>query len=168
MIPFLTAADLALAWVLRTIVLITSAVVTLALVGLVISRFLFGYSLVGMHEASLLAAIWLYMAGAVLASRRNEHLVVDFLATSLPSSRAKAMHGLSVAILTLIIASFFSHWIWKMLAWGVMRPQTVPVLDLPLVLAQAPLALAAICAIIYALRDMARAVLQLTSSCKDV
>ncbi|KAB2657967.1 TRAP transporter small permease [Brucella tritici] len=167
MINFLTAVDRALAWLLRAIVLITSSIVTLSLVALVISRFVFGYSLVGMHEASLLAAIWLYMAGAVLASRRNEHLVVDFLATSLPSSRAKALHGMIVAILTLIIASLFAHWIYKMLAWGMKRPQIIPVLDLPLVWAQAPLALAAFCAIVYALRDIARAALQLSPSRKE-
>ncbi|WP_347140670.1 TRAP transporter small permease [Paracoccus sp. SSK6] len=162
MITFLSIADRALAWVLDLIVLATSAVVTLALVSLVISRFFFGYSLVGMHEASLLAAVWLYMAGAVLASRRNEHLVVDFLATSLSSSRAKAAHSLVVSILTLIIAGFFAHWVWKMLAWGMKRPQSIPVLDIPLVWAQMPLALAAFCAMIYALRDIARAALQLS------
>ena len=167
MITFLTVADRALAWCLRAIVLVTSAIVTLALVALVIGRFFFGYSVVGMHEASLLAAIWLYMAGAVLASRRNEHLVVDFLTTSLASPRAKALHGLVVAILTLIIAGFFAHWVWKMLAWGMKRPQTIPVLDLPLVWAQAPLALAAICAMVYALRDIAGAALQLTHSRKE-
>lgn len=166
-ISFLNIADRALAWVLHLIVLATSAVVTLALVGLVISRFFFGYSLVGMHEASLLAAVWLYMAGAVLASRRNEHLVVDFLATSLSSARAKALHNLVVAVLTLIIAGFFTHWVWKMLAWGMKRPQTIPVLDIPLVWAQAPLALAALCAMIYALRDIARAALQISNHRKE-
>ena len=45
-----------------------------------------------------------------------------------------------------------------MFAWGLKRPQTIPVLGLPLWLAQAPLALAAVTAVLYALRDMARAV----------
>lgn len=167
MISFLAMTDRILAGVLHLIVLTTSAVVTLTLAGLVISRFFFGYSLVGMHEASLLAAVWLYMAGAVLASRRNEHLVVDFLASSLTSKRVKALHSLLISVLTLIIAGFFALWVWKMLAWGLKRPQTIPVLDIPLVAAQAPLALAAFCAIIYALRDIARAALQLSSYRKE-
>lgn len=162
MITLLKMADRALDRVLRAIVMTTSAVVTLALVALVISRFFFNHSVLGMHEASLLAAMWLYMTGAVLASRRNEHLVVDFLATSIHSPRAKAIHGFVIALLTLIIAGFFAYWVWKMLAWGMKRPQTVPVLNVSLVWAQAPLALAAVCAMIYALRDIARAALQLT------
>lgn len=164
MIAFLTKTDRAFDWFLRAIALLTSAIVTLALVALVICRVLFNYALVGMHEASLLAAIWLYMVGAVLASRRNEHLVVDFLASSLKAPRARAIHSLVVAALTIVIAGFFAHWVWKMLAWGMKRPQTIPVLDLPLWWAQASLALAAISAILYALRDLVRAALQIVHS----
>lgn len=161
MLGFLNATDQAFSWFLRVIIYVTSAVVTLALVALVIARFLFNQSLLGMHEASLLAAMWLYMAGAIMATRRSEHLVVDFLATSLKSRRAKAIHAFVVATLTLVIATIFSFWIWKMLAWGMKRPQTIPVLDLPLWIAQAPLAMAAVAAIAYALRDIARAAVQL-------
>lgn len=166
MIAFLTKTDRVFAWLLRATVLVTSAIVTLALVALVICRFFFNYALLGMHEASLLAAIWLYMAGAVLASRRNEHLVVDFLATSLQSPRVKAIHSLVVAALTLVIAGFFALWVWKMLAWGMKRPQTIPVLDLPLWSAQASFALAALSAILYALRDLVRTGLQIVYSSK--
>ena len=161
MLGFLNATDQAFAWLLRMIIYVTSAVVTLALVALVVARFFFSQSLLGMHEASLLAAMWLYMAGAVMASRRSEHLVVDFAATSLKSARAKAIHTFIVATLTLVIAAFFSFWLWKMFSWGMKRPQSIPVSNLPLWMAQAPLAMAAIAALVYSLRDMARAAIQL-------
>ncbi len=161
MLNALNAADQAFTWLLRMIIYVTSAVVTLALVALVLARFFFHQSLHSVHELSLLAAMWLYMAGAVMASRRSEHLVVDFLATSLGSKRAKTIHAFIVATLTLIISAIFAYWIWKMLAWGAKRPQTIPVLDAPLWVAQAPLAMAALAAIIYALRDMARAAILL-------
>ncbi len=166
MIAFLTMADRVFAGLLRTLALATSLVVTITLVALVICRVFFNQALLGMHEASMLAAIWLYMSGAVLASRRNDHLVVDFLASSLKSPRAKAVHRLAVAALTLIIAGFFALWIWKMLAWGIKRPQTIPVLNLPLWWAQAPLAMAALAAIAYALRDIARAGLEIARTGK--
>ncbi|WP_418025332.1 TRAP transporter small permease (plasmid) [Paracoccus sp. TD-10] len=166
MIAFLAMADRVFAWLLRAAILATSAIVTLSLVALVIFRVFFSQSLLGMHEASLLAAMWLYMAGAVMASRRSEHLVVDFLATSLRTPRARAIHGLVVAVLTLVIAAIFALWVWKMLAWGMKRPQIIPVLNLPLWYAQAPLALAAVSAVLYALRDVARAGLQIAQSGK--
>lgn len=161
MIAFLTATDRIFARLLRAIVLVTSATVTLALVALVIARFVFNLALPGMHEASMLAALWLYMTGAILASRRNEHLVVDFLATSLRGPRARALHDLVLALLTLLIAGCFATWVWAMLAWGMKRPQIIPVLNLPLWWAQAPLALCALASITYALRDLARAGLRL-------
>lgn len=167
MIAFLASIDRIFARLLRAIILLTSAVVTVALVALVVFRVALDSSLAGMHEASLFAAMWLYMAGAVMATRRSEHLVVDFLATSLSKPRAKAIHALVVAVLTLVIAGFFTLWVWKMLAWGMKRPQTIPVLDLPLWTAQAPLAMAALSALVYALRDIVRAGLLIARSGKE-
>lgn len=167
MVAVLTLADRAFAWLLQVVILAASAIVTLSLVALVIFRVFFSQSLLGMHEASLLAAMWLYMAGAVMASRRSEHLVVDFLATSLRAPRAQAIHGLVVAVLTLVIAAIFALWVWSMLAWGMKRPQIIPVLNLPLWYAQAPLALAAVSAVLYALRDIVRAGLRIAQPGKE-
>lgn len=158
MITFLAALDGAFARVLNLLVLVTSLVVTAALVLLVTARAGFDLPLTGMHEASMLAAMWLYMAGATLATRNGRHLTVDFLATGLTGRRARAIHRLIIAAITAVVAGLFCFWVWKMFAWGMKRPQTIPVLGLPLWLAQAPLALAAVTAVLYALRDMARAV----------
>lgn len=158
MLGFLKLCDRGLDGLLRVLVIVTSAVITLALVALVILRYFFDLSLVGMHETSLFAAMWLYMGGAVLATRRREHLVVDFLAGSLQSPRAKALHDLLISVLTLVVVVFFAQWVWGMFAWGMKRPQTIPVLNVPLWWAQAPLALMVVSAALYGLRDLARAV----------
>lgn len=148
---------------MQALVLVTSAVVTLALVILVICRYFFDISLGGMHEATLFAAMWLYMGGAILATRKGEHLVVDFVATSLKTPRWRMMHALLIAVLTLVIALFFSQWVYSMFIWGMKRPQIIPVLNLPLWWAQVPMAMMAVCAVIYALRDIARAVIGLNA-----
>lgn len=158
MLGFLKLCDRGLDGLLRVLVIVTSAVITLALVALVILRYFFDLSLAGMHETSLFAAMWLYMSGAVLATRRREHLVVDFLAGSLQSPRAKALHDLLISVLTLVVVVFFAQWVWGMFAWGMKRPQTIPVLNVPLWWAQAPLALMVVSAALYGLRDLARAV----------
>lgn len=163
MLSFLRTCDRGLDLLLRSLVLLTSAVITLALVILVISRYFFDLSLSGMHETSLFAAMWLYMGGAILASRRGEHLVVDFIATSLKQARARHLHALVIAVATLVVALFFSQWVYSMFAWGLKRPQIIPILNVPLWWAQAPLALMAVCGVLYAMRDIARAVLDLKS-----
>ena len=167
MLRFLNLCDRGLNSLLSAIVLVTSAVVTLCLVVLVVTRYFFDISLVGMHETSIFAAMWLYMAGAVMATRKGEHLVVDIVATSLTTRRARAVHTLLIAALTLVIACFFAQWVWGMFAWGLKRPQTIPVLNIPLWLAQAPLGLMVFAAITYGLRDLVRAVLGLSRLAKE-
>lgn len=167
MLRVLNLCDRGLNGLLSALVLITSAVITLCLVVLVITRYFFDLSLAGMHETSLFAAIWLYMAGAVMATRRGEHLVVDILATSLPSARGRAWHSLMIAVITLVIVAFFAQWVWGMFAWGMKRPQIIPVLNVPLWWAQAPLALMVFAGILYGLRDLARALLSLSRLSKE-
>ena len=145
--------------------IVTSAVIVLALVILVVLRAGFDISLSGMHETSLFAAMWLYMGGAVLASRRSEHLVVDFLAGALTSPRAKALHDVMISVLTLLVVAFFAQWVWGMFAWGLKRPQIIPVLNVPLWWAQAPLALMVVSAALHGLRDLVRAGLALRAAC---
>ena len=161
MIALLSALDRSFDLLLRVLTIATSMAITLALAALVICRYFFGVSLVGMHEASLFAAMWLYMCGAMLASRRGEHLVVDILANSFATRAGRAWHSLFLACLTLAIAGFFAFWVWKMFAWGARRPQIIPVLDLPLWTAQVPFAMAALAGIAYAARDIVRAVIQI-------
>lgn len=144
--------------VLRFVILATSAVLTLALTVLVICRYFLNISVLGVHDISLLAAMWLYMCGAIAAARHNQQLQVDILAGNLAAPRAKAFHALVVAVLTVIISGFFAYWVWKMLAWGIARPQTIQALNLPLWVAQAPFAIAAVAAILYGLRDVFRAI----------
>ena len=166
MLRMLVALDNSLDVVLRGVVIVASAVVTLCLVGLVVCRFVFGISLMAAHEASLFAAMWLYMCGAVLASRRNEHLVVDILASNL-SGRMKLAHQLLVSVLTVLISCFFIFWVWKMLSWGIKRPQTIPGLEIPLWAAQAPIGLAAASGLLYGFRDIVRNALALNRSTKE-
>lgn len=70
-----------------------------------------------------------------MASRQAEHLW--WMSWPLRC----AVHGLVVAVLTFFIAAFFALWVWKMLACEIKRPQIIPVLNLPLWYAEAPLAL---------------------------
>lgn len=166
MLKMLSSLDRSVDLVLRTLMIVASATVTLALTALVVSRYGFGLSLNAAHEVSLFAAMWLYMCGAVLASRRNEHLVVDILASKL-QGRLKLLRQLLISVLTLVISGFFVLWVWKMLAWGMKGPQTIRVLDLPLWTAQAPIALAALAGLLYGLRDIIRAALALARVSKE-
>ena len=146
-------------WVARGLDVV-ALVATIAVAGLmlflVVARYVLGLSIVGLHELILIAALLLYMTGALIASRRREHLTVDWLEGRLRSPRARAAHGGFVALVTVIVAGFFLVWSGYMIAWGLERPQATPAYRIPVWITQVPILVAALGCLAYALRDLAR------------
>lgn len=128
---------------------------------LVFVRFFYGGNFLSGHELSLLAAIFLYMCGGVIASRNRGHLTVDFLAQTLKSDRAKAVHAVILSGLTLVICIFFLLWSYRMFAWGYERPQTTPILRIPLWMPQLSILIGSAGCFAYALRDLLAALFSL-------
>jgi TRAP-type C4-dicarboxylate transport system permease small subunit len=150
--------DKAIMAVMTFIVIATNIAVTGFILFLVLARFVLGWSVVGVLELATLAAIWLYMCGAVVAARNKEHLVVDFLTHSIRNPRLKAFHSLAVSIIMVVLSLFFLSLAQDMVAWSIKRPQTTAALSLPLLLPQSAIILAAVLCSIYALRDFVWAV----------
>jgi len=154
MLAKLARFDQVVAKALEWVALAASAFVAGLLVFLVFSRYVLNWSIVGLNELSVLAAMWLYMIGALLASRRGEHLVVDLVPQLLSNPHAQAVHRVFVALVTLVITCFFIAWTYQMFAWGMKRPQIIPALGLPLWVSQAAIEVAAVGCFAYALRDV--------------
>ncbi len=151
----------AIARLLDAVAIVMSLAVAGLMVFLVVARYLLGLSVVGLHELIMLAAVALYMTGAVIASRKREHLTVDWIAGTITAPRKKAAHDLLIASLTIIITIFFMVWAYWMFSWGLKRPQTTPAYQIPLWVPQMAIGLAAVGCFCYALRDMVDAVLRL-------
>jgi TRAP-type C4-dicarboxylate transport system permease small subunit len=139
---------------LDAVAIVCSILVTGLMVFLVVARYLLGLSVVGLHELILLFAVALYMGGALIASRRREHLTVDWLAQRLTSPRAQGWHALFVALVTAVCCAFFIVWTYHMFAWGLKRPQTTPGLGIPLWIPQLAILAAALGCSAYAVRDI--------------
>lgn len=120
-------------------------------------------SVVGLHEIILLCALLMYMAGAVIASRRRQHLVIDWIETGLHSRRRQAAHRLVVALISGGITVFFIYWTYRMFAWGLKRPQVTPAYGIPLWFPQLSLLIGSIGCFLYCLRDGIRALTELLS-----
>lgn len=144
-------------WVGRLLDLVTftaSLLVVGLMIFLILARYVFGWSLIGTLELVMLAGMWLYMTGAVIASRRNEHLVVDFLELQIRDLRTLALHKVLVSLIVSGISACFVYWAWSMLSWGLVRPQRTPELAIPLWVSQAAIMVASIGCFCYALRDV--------------
>ena len=121
---------------------------------LVLSRYVFGWNFAAAHDLSLMASIFLYMSGALIASRNREHLTVTYLETRLTTERARVIQRLVVAAITTVLCAFFIRWSYEMVAWGFQRPQTTVTLHIPLWIPQLAIVAAAIGSFCYALRDL--------------
>lgn len=150
---------------LEWLAVLTSALVALLLVYLVAARYYFNaWPTGGVHAMSLVAAMWLYMTGALIASQSRQHLVVDVLTVQMASPRLIAWHRLVVSIVTLVIICIFAYWVYRMFLWGARFSATLPGLDLPLWVPQAAIGLNAIGSVGYALRDVWQAVLSVRNA----
>lgn len=144
-----------LEWVSSLICLI----VTGLMLFIILSRYVFHWSIGGASEITLVFAMWLYMLGAVLASHRKQQIVVDLLPTSIKNPKFKLYHELLVSIITLCITIFFARWTYEMFIWGLKRPQTIPTLDISLFWSQAAVGVAAVGCVVQSLADTLRALI---------
>ncbi|SEF65835.1 TRAP transporter small permease [Marinobacterium lutimaris] len=140
-------------WLLEAAAFLASMLVVGLMLFLVLARYVFGWSVVGLLELIMLFGMWLYMLGGLIASRRNEHLVVDFVELQITDQRFKLMHKALISLITFVICLFFVVLAYRMLAWGMRRPQSTPGMGIPLWLPQASIMLAAVGCSCYALRD---------------
>ncbi len=152
------ALDRRIGWLLEAAAFMSSMLVVGLMLFLVLARYVFGWSIVGLLELIMLFGMWLYMLGALIASRHNEHLVVDFVELQISDHRLKLMHKALVSLITFVICLFFVVLAYRMLAWGMKRPQSTPGMGIPLWLPQASIMLAAVGCSCYSLRDLLCAV----------
>ncbi len=158
-------------WLMRlmsVVIFVSTAVIVCLITFLILSRYVFGWSVVGMLELSTLCALWLYMIGAVVASRNREHITVDFTAQSLSNPRLSAAHDLAISVILFVLGLFFLSLSWDMIEWAMRRPQVTPGLGIPLFAGQAALVTAAVLGMAYTVRDIIKATSALINAKSEV
>ncbi len=144
-------------WLMRlmsVVIFVSTAAIICLISFLILSRFVFGWSIVGLLELSTLSALWLYMVGAIVASRNREHITVDFITQSLNSPRLRAAHEVAVSVIIFVFGLFFLSLTKDMIDWSLHRPQVTPGLGISLFYGQAALVAAAVVGTAYTLRDI--------------
>lgn len=159
MVRFFTVLDKKIGWCLDAVALISSLMLVGLMLFLVLARYVFGWSIVGLLEVIMVFGMWLYMVGGLVASRKREHLVVDFVQTNIRDQQIRRIHQGFLSLVTLLITCFFVYLSYRMLKWGLRRPQQTPGLSIPLWLPQSAIMFAAIGCALYSLRDFVQCVI---------
>ncbi|MFZ9686125.1 MAG: TRAP transporter small permease [Gemmobacter sp.] len=162
MMRLLEALDVILMRVCAGVIVATSVALVLLVSFLVLDRIAIGTSFMGTHELALMAAMWLYMVGAIVAMRNREHIRVDYLAGKITHPRWAAGLSVLTALIVLGVALFFARLAQDLVVWALARPQRTPALGLSQLWAQAAVVVAAALAVVYALRDVAAALVALS------
>lgn len=140
---------------------ILSISVTVLMITEIAARHLFEHAFRGLPEIYLLLVMWLYMLGACLASANRSHLRIGIL-DQVITGRKKQVYDLILATISFVILCFFIRWAWGLVAWGIKRPQTTPILYLPWLASMLSIFVASITITGYGIRDIVVSVMALT------
>ena len=139
--------------VVRPIVVLISLAVAIMLALGIFTRAVLEQPMFGLEELILMGAMWLYMLGAVIASRERSHLSADFVQVVCSNPKVICfMHLLATAI-SLFMAIMFATWSYELLLWAVKKGQATTVFQLPWYISQSSLFVASVLFIFYLSRD---------------
>lgn len=78
----------------------------------VITRYVLQVPVMGLEETMMFPTLWLYILGAVNASRENTHIRANVLEIFLKSDTAHRMLAIVGEVISLIIGIWLTTWVW--------------------------------------------------------
>ncbi|SDQ24272.1 TRAP transporter small permease subunit [Pseudovibrio sp. Tun.PSC04-5.I4] len=97
----------------------------------VITRYLLEIPVLGLEESLLFPTLWLYMLGAVNASRENSHIRANVLEIVLKTPRQIAILALIGEALSLAIGCWLTYWAWDFTRYSIRVWRESPTLYIP-------------------------------------
>ncbi|MGB0466724.1 MAG: TRAP transporter small permease [Pontibacterium sp.] len=97
----------------------------------VITRYVLEIPVMGLEESLLYPTLWLYVLGAVNASRENTHIRANVLEIFLKNARQFCHLAILGEVLSLIVGCWLTYWAWDFTkySWRVWKES--PTLYLP-------------------------------------
>lgn len=146
--------DEAINRIIRPLVVVIGLGVAFLLVVGIVARSVMGSPVFGLEEIMLLAIMWFYMLGAVLASRENSHLRADFVEVMTENPGVRRLAAIVATIISIFASLAFCYWATDFLTFSMSRGQTTPVFAIPFWVSQVSLLIAAILMTAYLIRDL--------------
>lgn len=153
--------------IVAPIVVIIGLFVALAFVVGIIARSFLGISLFGVEELILMAVVWFYMLGAILASKDSAHLRADFVSVMVNSERVEVMFQILATLISIAMAGLFMSWSYDLFQWALRRGSSTPIFSIPVYISQVSLFVAATFMMLYLIRDLVRDIQTLVSTKKN-
>ncbi|MDW3204781.1 MAG: TRAP transporter small permease subunit [Alphaproteobacteria bacterium] len=114
-------------------ILLTSLICIVALGQFVqvITRYVLEVPVMGLEETMMYPTVWLYILGAVNASRENSHIRANVLEIFLKTDRGHTILAIIGEVISLVVGLWLLTWAWQFTqyAWRVWRES--PTLYIP-------------------------------------
>ncbi|MDZ7811265.1 MAG: TRAP transporter small permease [Arhodomonas sp.] len=97
----------------------------------VITRYVLQVPVMGLEEMILYPTLWLYMLGAVNASREDTHIRANVLEIFLRTPRQHTVLAVIGEILSLLVGLWLTYWAWGFTAYSLRVWKESPTLYIP-------------------------------------
>lgn len=97
----------------------------------VITRYVLEIPMMGLEESLLYPTLWLYVLGAVNASRENNHIRANVLDIFLKTPRQQAILATISEAITIIIGCWLVYWAWDFTKYSLRVWKESPTLYIP-------------------------------------
>lgn len=97
----------------------------------VVTRYVFEVPIMGLEESMVIPTLWLYMLGAVNASREDTQIRANVLEIFIKTERGHQILALISETISLVVSSWLTYWAWDYVkyAWRVWKES--PTLYIP-------------------------------------
>ncbi|EAR60115.1 TRAP transporter small permease [Neptuniibacter caesariensis] len=79
----------------------------------VITRYVLEVPVMGLEESLLYPTLWLYMLGAVNASRENTHIRANVLEIFLKTPKQHVVLAIVAEVVSLVVGCWLTYWAWR-------------------------------------------------------
>ncbi|MPV85183.1 TRAP transporter small permease [Ostreibacterium oceani] len=133
-------------------------IVALAQFSQVITRYVLEVPVMGMEELIMYPILWLYMLGAVNASRENTHIRANVLDVFIKSPRKQNILAIISDVISIIVLLWLIYWAWDFTQYILRIWKESPTLYLPTFYADISLLLCLLLMTLFTLLHIARSV----------
>jgi len=122
----------------------------------VITRYVLEIPVMGMDELMMYPILWLYMLGAVNASRENTHIRANVLDVFIKSPRKLAILAVISDVLSVVILLWLIYWAWDFTQYIFKVGKESPTLYLPTLYADISLIICLVLMTLFTVWHIAR------------
>lgn len=103
----------------KTIMIISSVFVLLALFATVLLRYVFKTDLYGLEEIIVIPAMWMYFIGASYSTYERNHIAADLTNVYIKNPKILNIIKLITLTISLVVSAIFTYWSYGFIVWSI-------------------------------------------------